>query len=174
VLAHAETITPPKPDLGTVYLNDAIEWGASHTKADSEKQRKGTAPDYATITWEFHSGAVGSIVLSHAPILRKGLAPEVELHGTDASLAIDRVYSRVSVLRSGEDVPEVEEVHPSTPGNRFENFVFPALERESAGEASDHPSLDDGWRVQIFTDSAVLAARQGSWVELADQDAEAE
>ena len=173
VLAHADTITPPKPDLGTVYLNDAIEWGGSHTKADSEKQRKGTAFDYAAIAWEFQSGAVGSIVLSHAPILRKGLAPEVELHGTDASLAIDRVACKVSVLYADQDVPEVEQVDPSGPGNRFENFVFPALERDVAGEASNHPSLNDGWRVQIFTHSAALSARRGTWVELADQDAEA-
>ena len=174
VLTHAETITPAKPDLGTVYLNDAIEWGGSHTAADSNSKRKGTTFDYATIPWEFQNEAVGSITLSHAPVLRKGLAPELELHGTDASLALDRIASTVSILPAGQDVPEVEKVNSSGPGNRFANFVFPAMRQAISGEASDHPSLEDGWRVQIFTDAAALAARRGTWIELAELDAESD
>ena len=32
--------------------------------------------------------------------------------------------------------------------------------------------LDDGWRVQLFTDAAALSAKRGAWVELAELDAE--
>ena len=42
-------------------------------------------------------GAVGSLVLSHAPVLRKGLAPELEFHSTKASLAIDRISGKSAV-----------------------------------------------------------------------------
>ncbi len=172
VLAHADIITPPKPDLGSVYLNDAIEWGGSHTAAESGAKRKGTTYDYATIAWEFENGALGSITLSHAPILRKGFAPELELHGTQASLALDRIANTVAIISSGNDVPEVENVDSAGPGNRFANFVFPSMRRHISGQLSDHPSLEDGWRVQIFTDAAALAAQRGTWVELAELDPE--
>ncbi len=174
VLTHADVVTPAKPDLGTVYLNDAIEWGGSHTAAESHKQRRGTAFDYATVAWEFQNGAVGAIILSHAPILRKGLAPELELHGTLASLALDRIASTIGIILPGQDVPEVEKVESFGPGNRFANCVFPAMRKQVAGEASEHPRLEDGWRVQIFTHAAALSARRGTWVELAEVDAEAD
>ena len=174
VLTHADIITPAKPNLGTVYLNDAIEWGDSHTTAESDRHRKGTTFDYATIAWEFHNGAVGAAILSHAPILRKGLAPELELHGTLASLALDRIASTIAIILPGQDVPEVEQVENPGPKNRFANYVFPALRQRLSGEAPDHPGMEDGWRVQIFTDAAALSAQRGTWVELAELDAESD
>ena len=48
-------------------------------------------------------------------------------------------------------------------GNRFEKYVFPSLRQAHAGEASSHPDLKDGWRVQLFTDAAARSARSGRW-----------
>ena len=81
VLAHADVVTDAKPDLGAIDLTEALDWGESHAAHESQRSRRGTAYDYATIAWEFAGGAVGAIVLSHASFLRKGLAPELELHG---------------------------------------------------------------------------------------------
>ena len=174
VLTHADIITPAKPNLGTIYLNDAIEWGGSHTTSESDKHRKGTTFDYATIAWEFQNGAVGAAILSHAPILRKGLAPELELHGTLASLALDRIASTIAIILPGQDVPKIEQVANPGPKNRFVNYVFPALRQHMSGDVPNHPGMEEGWRVQIFTDAAVLSAKRGTWVELAELDAESD
>lgn len=173
VLTHADIITPAKPDLGAVNLSEALRWGGSHSGSDSERRRKATAHDYATVAWEFGSGAVGAITLSHAPYLRKGLAPELELHGTEASLAVDRVRNTITLGYPGRDEPEVETIDDPGRENRFSQFVFPALRRRISGEATDAPGLDDGWRVQIFTDAAALSAKRGTWVETAELDSEA-
>lgn len=179
VLTHARIITPPKPDVGLIDLAEAIEWGETHTTAGSESGRKGTTFDYADIAIEFQSGVVGSLILSHAPVIRRGLAPELELHGTEASLAIDRVTGAITLSRPGTVASPVnretlESVPHSGFGNRFSKHVFPALRERASGAPSEHPGLDDGWRVQIFTDAAALSARTGGWVDLAGVDAGAE
>ena len=167
VLAHADVITPPKPDLGPIDLGEAIEWGEAHADPKSSpKLRKGTAFDFADIAIAFPGGMIGSLVLSHAPVLRKGLAPELELHGTEASLGVDRIAGELTIARPGADVERLESVADSGFGNRFLHHVFPALRQRIAGEETDHPGLDDGWRVQLFTDAAARSARQGSWVDV--------
>ena len=172
VLAHAAVITPPKPDLGPIDLSEALDWGDSHAARDSESQRRGTAFDYAAIAIEFRGGAVGALVLSHAPVVRKGLAPELELHGTEASLGIDRFTGALTLARPGKDVETLETVPDPGFGNRFSKHVFPALRERAVGGESEHPGFYDGWQVQIFTDAAALSARQGRWVELAEVEAE--
>ena len=178
VLAHADTITPPKPDLGAVNLTEALEWGAAHESATAEKSRRATAFDYATIAWQFPGGAVGAITLSHAPFFRKGMAPELELHGAEASLALDRVRGTIAIGSPGEDLPTTE--HGVTElGNRLADFVHPALTARAAGEGDDdvggqRPGMHDAWRVQLFTDAAALSAQEGRWVELAEIEAASE
>ncbi len=172
VLAHADVITSAKPDLGAVNLDEALEWGESHIAADSKKLRRGTAYDYATILWEFQNGAVGSITVSHAPYLRKGLAPDLEIHGTDASMAIDRINNTIGIVRPGETSAKIEAVDNPGPVNRFSHYVFPALRERASGAESEHPGLHDGWRVQILCDAAALSAQRGTWVELSELDAE--
>ena len=172
VLVHAAVITPPKPDLGPIDLGEALEWGESHAVGESERRRGGTTFDYASIAIEFQSGVVGSLVLSHAPALRKGLAPELELHGTEASLGIDRITGAIRLARPGKDVERLETVPDAGFGNRFSKHVFPALRQRAAGRESHHPGLDDGWRAQIFTDAALRSARLGAWTELAEVEAE--
>jgi predicted dehydrogenase len=167
VLAHAEVIAPAKPDLGAVNLDEALRWGQAHRADESPRTRRGTAFDYAAIAWELAGGVVGALVLSHAPFLRKGLAPEVELHGTDASLAVDRGAGTLTLAAQGEPPRVVERVADPGFGNRFARHVFPAL-RAAAGQPSEHPSLEDGYRVQLFTDAAAQSARHGKWVALAD------
>jgi hypothetical protein len=39
-----------------------------------------------------------------------------------------------------------------------------------AGEATEHPGLDDGYAVQLFTDAASRAAREGTWQSVAAAD----
>ncbi len=172
VLTHASVITPAKPDVGAIDLNEALDWGQSHAVNDSEKTRQATAYDYATIAWEFSSGVVGALILSHAPVLRKGLASELELHGTEASIGIDRVSGKILLAKAGQDLENIETLPDSGFGNRFAKYVFPAIRERQSGNASERPGLDDGWRVQIFTDAAALSAERGTWVELAELDAE--
>jgi predicted dehydrogenase len=166
VLAHADILTPAKPDLGAINLGEAIEWGKSHAAGDSRQVRKGTAYDYADLAFEFADQAVGSLVLSHAPYLRKGLAPELELHGTEASLSADRFTGHLVLVRPDSDPVLLETVEDSGFGNRFAKHVFPALRAQLAGQPADHPDLKDGWRVQLFTDAATQSAQCGTWVPL--------
>lgn len=170
VLCHAEVITPAKPDLGEINLDEALAAGNAQTIAGSIALKKGTAYDYADVAIEFARGTVGSLVLSHAPFVRKGLAPEIELHGTEASLAINRAKSTLTIARQGEDPALLESVEETGFGNRFARFVFPGLYNRMNVQATEHPGMDDGYRVQLFTDAAALSARRGTWVSLADLD----
>lgn len=170
VLAHADVITPAKPDLGTVNLDEALRWGGAHRTDEAASLRRGTAFDYADVAMVMQSGAVGSLVLSHAPFLRKGLAPEVELHGTEASLAVDRVAGRLTRAAPGKDVEAIETIADAGFGNRFAKHVFPELRRQIANESTDHPDLEDGWCVQRFADAAARSAHLGRWVALSETD----
>ena len=171
VLTHADVISAPKADLGSINLAEALEYSTDLSSAKpsgSSAQRKGTAFDYANIAWEFETGAVGSIIVSHASFLRKGLAPEVELHGTDASLGIDRFNGLLTLWREQGQVSEVVERIPvSGLGNRFEKFVFPSLRKMLTDGDTAHPNLEDGWRVQLFTDAALRSAKSGHWEDVA-------
>jgi predicted dehydrogenase len=169
VVAHADVLTPPKPDLGGLNLDEALRWGQAHATSEAERNRKGTAFDYATIAFELENRAVGVLVLSHAPYLRKGLAPELELHGTRASLALDRMAATLTLVAS-----DGTRTHESVPdpgfGNRVARHVFPAVRARAAGQPTAHPGLEDGWRVQRFTDAAAQSARCGGWVALEEAD----
>jgi predicted dehydrogenase len=166
VLVHADVITPAKPDLGAINLEEALAWGESRRLDDNHGTRKGTAFDYATIAFQWQNGAVGRLILSHAPTIRKGLAPELELHGLDASLAIDRISSQLTLARPDEAPSEFERIDNPGFGNRFAKHVFPALRSQIAGQPTDAPNLEDGWRVQLFTDAAVRSAQQGGWADV--------
>lgn len=173
VLAHADVITPAKPDLGTQNLEEALRWGQEHAVGHSSipgdmPLRRGTAFDYASVAFKLPNGAVGSLILSHAPYLRKGLAPEVELHGTKASLAIDRIGSKLTIVRQGENPAILDTIPDPGFGNRFKKHVFPALRKQISGEVTQHPDLHDGWRVQLFTEAAARSAREGGWISIAD------
>lgn len=168
VLTHADVLTPPKPDLGAIDLSEALAWGEQHGSEDATAYRKGTAFDYASMALQMHSGTVGTIVLSHAPYLRKGMAPDLDLHGTEASLSIDRISGRLSLFRHDEEPQTLTEISDCAPVNRFKEFVFPALRERIEGQPTEHPGLDDGYRVQIFTDAATQSAKEGVWVELSD------
>ena len=170
VLAHADVITPPKPDLGAINLDEALEWGQAHPANDSPSLRQGTAFDYADIAFEFDNGAVGSLVLSHASCIRKGLAPELELHGSEASLAVDRITNTLRIAKGGEPPELLAQIEDPGFGNRFATHVFPAIRARMEGAGLEHPGLDDGWRVQLFTDAAAQSARRGTWIELAELD----
>jgi predicted dehydrogenase len=167
VLSHATVLTPAKPDLGPVNLDEALRLGeqpGGGGSSSGNNTRKGTAFDYAAIAFVLQNGAAGSLLLSHAPVLRKGLAPEVELHGTLASLALDRLAGTLTLARPGKSPELLETVPDPGHGNRFAKYVFPALRDRAAGKATEHPGLDDGWRVQLFTDAAAESARRGGWM----------
>lgn len=169
VLAHAEVLAPAKPDIGAVNLDEALKWGETRDEGQpAEGRRRGTVPDYAAIAIVFRTGAVGSLVLSHATYLRKGLAPELELHGTEASLAIDRLTSTLRLAEPEQAPRPLETVPDPGFGNRFTKHVFPAIRARAEGAGFHQPGLDDGWRVQLFADAAALSARRSTWVELAE------
>lgn len=163
VLAHADVITPAKLDLGNINLAEALEHTQGAKPAENSSHRKGTAFDYANIAWEFEGGAVGSIIVSHAPFLRKGLAPEIELHGTDASLSVDRFNGVLTLTKQDQPAEVIGNIPEGSLGNRFENFVFPGLRKTLSGLEADYPDLEDGWRVQLFTDAAIKSAKTGCW-----------
>ena len=168
VLTHGDVITPAKPDLGDIALGEAIAWGGEHEKKDAAKTRKGTAYDYASIAVEMKGGAVGTFVLSHAPYLRKGLAPELEIHGSEASLSIDRITGALRLFRPDAETRTMATLPDKGQGNRFKQVVFPALRERLESKPTEHPGLDDGYRVQLFTDAAARSAKEGKWVELAE------
>ena len=162
VQAHADTIAPAKPDLGGVNLTEAIELGQAGAQADATK-RKGTTFDYASVAWEFDDDSVGTLVLSHAPFIRKGIAPELELHGTEASLGIDRLSGNITLARPDKPIEIIDCKPDNGFGNRFKKYVFPSLRQVHDGQSSNHPDLKDGWRVQLFTDATARSARSGRW-----------
>ena len=171
VLTHAETITPGKADLGEVNLTEALEWGGAPEKENrpTANVRKGGTFDYASIAWRFESEAVGTLILSHATFLRKGLAPELELHGTEASLGIDRITGNLMLFRPDQSSEMVATVPDKGFGNRFEKYVFPVVRAFMDGtrEVPVYPSLKDGLAVQLFTDAALASAKSGGWVDVA-------
>ncbi len=91
----------------------------------------------------------------------------MELHGSESSLAIDRLAGTLTLARPGRPVEVLATVPDPGFGNRFARYVFPAIRRRSAGQPCDHPGLDDGFRVQLFTDAAAESARRGAWLALA-------
>ncbi len=170
VLAHTQVMMPPKPDLGQIDLTEAIDWGEENSAAQAKATRTAGVPDYAQLTVEFGNGATGCILLSHAAYIRKGFAPEIEVHGTKASLAVDRIAGEIWIADSPEPARRLEKVKDDPDCNRFQRYVFPALTDEQSNP--DHPRMYDGWRVQIFTDAVVASAERGAWVALDEFDAE--
>ena len=163
VQAHADTITPARSDLGAINLTEALGQSGSQSGAP---RSKGTTFDYASVAWEFDDGAVATLVLSHTPFFRKGIAPELELHGTKASLGLDRVSGSLTLAKPGEPAEIIDTVPDNGFGNRFAKYVFPSLRQALAGGETGHPDLKDGWRVQLFTDAAARSARSGHWETL--------
>lgn len=166
VLTHADVISPEKPDLGNVNLQEAIASGVENMSPGATQTRKASAYDYASISIEMNNGAVGTMVLSHAPSLRKGLSPELELHGTKASLSIDRISGAVRLFGSDAVGETLAMLPDKGQGNRFKEYVFPGLRDRIEGRSSAHPGLDDGYRVQLFTEAAARSARKRTWVDL--------
>ena len=177
VLAHADVTCPPKSDLGEINLREAQELSltpepSALPKSTATSLRAATACDFASMAIEMHSGIVGTLMVSHASFLRKGVAPELELHGTNGSLSIDRISGEVRLFLPNQP-PETLAVTPDLGfPNRFRQFAFPALRESIAGGKSDHPGVEDGYRAQMFTDAAARSAQQGRWVELAEIECE--
>lgn len=175
VLAHSAVVMPPKPQLGPIDLGEAIAWGNNHdtskpvrpTEPSAATTQKATVPDYAQLALDFPNQIVCSIVLSHASYLRKGFAPELELHGTKASLSVNRFTGELIIADSPEPARLLKTVSHNDLENRFANYVFPAMHKQIAGAFSDHPNLSDGWQVQRFVDAAVTSATTGSWTAIA-------
>jgi len=167
VLAHGETLTPPKADLGAINLGEALDWGNDGTGEAPSRREAGTV-DYAHLACRYSNGAMGTYLLSHAPSLRKHLAPELELHGTKASLSVDRWSGDVIMVTPDQEKRLVENVPDCAFGNRFAKWVFPALAPivSGSGPAQGHPDLEDGWIAQKFTDAAAESVREGRWVRV--------
>jgi len=163
VLAHAAVIMPAKRDLGEINLEEAIERGQGDSVSEGPR-RQATAPDYAQVILEYANGRIGSISVSHASYVRKGFAPELELHGTAGSLSVDRVTDTLLWADRPAPATPLETVPEEANVNRFQQHVFPALRDRNAGEETIHPDIDDGWHVQSFTDAVVASTHSGGWV----------
>ena len=168
VLTHGQTLTPDKPDLGAINLNEAIEQGKS-SASNAMTRKQGGNFDYASVNCQFSTGATGLFLLSHVTYMRKFLAPELELHGTKASLSADRYSGKVILAKPDQPLVTCHELEPAFGfGNRFEEYVFPALKPTMEGIQGDltHPNLKDGWLVQRFTDAAYRSAKEGNWQQV--------
>lgn len=168
VLTHADVLSPPKTDLGDINLREAQELSRAPSGSEGVELRTASACDFASISIEMHGGTVGTMLVSHASFLRKGVAPELELHGTDGSLSIDRISGEVRLFLPDRPMETLAITPDLGFPNRFRQFAFPALRERLSGQASDHPGVDDGYRAQLFTDAAARSAQQARWVELAD------
>jgi predicted dehydrogenase len=124
--------------------------------------------DYAAMSFEWKSGAVGTLMTSHAPFLRKGLNPEIAFHGVEASLGVDRVSQTLTFVKPDGTPEVIETVEDPGFGNRFAKHVFPALRAQIAGEPNEHPDLADGLASQLFTDAALISSKESRWVDIAD------
>ena len=134
---------------------------------------QGPAFDYGSISVEFAGGAVGYIMPSHSPYVRKGLAADMEIHGTRASLGVERWKGRLVLAESEGDAELLEDVPDGGSVNQFARFAFPGVRQRADGTGADHPGLDDGWKAQLLTDAAALSARRGAWVDLDELNPEA-
>ena len=164
-------LSPPKPDLGEPNLEEALAWSEAHDATAGQSRRAGTAFDYGNITFELENGAVGVLMVSHAPYLRSALAPDVELHGSEASISIGRYTGDLRIARKPGESELLEAVPAPDAPNNFADLVYPGLLATMAQEPTEAPGLHDGWRVQVFTDAAVASAQRGAWVETAEFDA---
>jgi predicted dehydrogenase len=171
VFAHGKVVSPAKPDVGPINMAEALEWGGQCNVFDRPVTRVATANDFGSIAFELGNGAVGLMIASQAFFLRKGLAPDLELHGFDASLAIDRANGRLTLVRADGSAEVVEAPSDNGWGNRFARHVFPGMAAMMiAGKTCSHPNLEDGYRVQLFTDAAAKSARDGAWIQLSAID----
>lgn len=170
VFAQAGVLTPPKPDLGEPNLEEALAWSEAHDLVDAPAERAGTAFDYGNLIFELSNGGVGVLTVSHAPYLRTALAPDVELHGTEASLAIYRWTGELRIARNPGESELLEIASEPAGVNRFAEQTYPGLQSTIAQEVTEEPGLHDGWRVQIFIDAATASAERGAWVETEEMD----
>ncbi|MCY2964834.1 MAG: Gfo/Idh/MocA family oxidoreductase, partial [Planctomycetota bacterium] len=143
VLSHGTVLSPAKPDLGALNLEEALRHAADSNSGNGPV-RQATAFDYASISFTLANGAVGTLILSHATYLRRGLSPDVEVHGESGSLGINRLTGELTLVVPGESPRLLETIHEATLGNRFAQYVFPALAEQIAGRPTTHPTLADG------------------------------
>ncbi|GIT38297.1 MAG: hypothetical protein Ct9H300mP7_2180 [Verrucomicrobiota bacterium] len=116
---------------------------ASRATSRARPGARVTTFDYASVAWEFDDGAVATLVLSHTPFFRKGIAPELELHGTKASLGLDRVSGNLTLAKPGEPTEIIDTLPDNGFGNRFAKYVFPSLRQALAG-GENRPSRPEG------------------------------
>ena len=126
------SLRPGRPRCDQPGRGDRAWPGGRLADASRRKGRRST-----TRAWrEFEDGAVGTLVLSHAPFFRKGIAPELGF-GTKASLGIDRVSGNLTLAKPDEPV----EIIDNKPDNGFgigSKIRLPSLRQAHAGEASNH------------------------------------
>lgn len=166
VLARTNVLMPAKPDLGNIDLEEAIQWGTGNPAETADAAKKGGSPDFGQVFLEYASGTQAALTVSHAAYVRKGFAPELELHGTKGSLSVNRMTGELLFADSPEPARLLETITDTGFVNRFENHVFPALRQQLNGEACLHPQLEDGLATQVFTDAVMQSADKGGWVEL--------
>lgn len=177
VVAHAAVLMPPRPDVGPLDAAEAMEWARLHAGGSIEgiERRPSTAFDYGAVAADFAGGAVGVFQMSQGPFGQHGSMWELELHGTDASLLAMHDGSKVTLQRTGSEPEQIEiGLQPgwAQPIDAlFAAHVLPAIRARAAGQASDEPGLEDGWRAQLFVDAAAASARGGTWATVGAADA---
>ncbi len=84
-------------------------------------------------------------------------------------MGIDRLTGQLTVSKPNGETEVIETLPDEGFGNRFQKHVFPAFRQALAGEADpNYPNLEDGWRVQVFTDAVVRSTQENAWISLTD------
>ena len=82
---------------------------------------------------------------------------------TEASLSVNRFSGELTLFKQDQKGEGLAILPEKAAGNHFEKFVFPSLRKTLSGLEANYPNLEDGWRVQLFTDAVVKSARTGNW-----------
>ena len=161
VLAHGQVLEARKPYAGKLDMQEA----AACTEA--AQTRRPTAWDHGTVLVALAGGTTGVLISSESARVRGGLSPELEVHGEDASLSVDPARGRIELLPS-DGPPQVETVADEEV-NRMGCALAAIRERAGgAGDASEHPGLDDGVHAARYIDACLRSAHSGAWAEVAE------
>ena len=176
VLAHHTILAPPRADAGELDYTEA--WALQREVATGGDRQEGspprrapTAPDFGTLSWQLANGAVGTLTIAQTPAAR-GAGIDFEIHGTEASLLIDRAAGHLHLARSEPGTPKprvtTETVAAAEPAlNRFAEYVLPALYAQLEGTPFEYPSIEDGLYAQRFVDAVMRSAATATWATVA-------
>jgi predicted dehydrogenase len=170
-------------DLLRFYLGEIeAAWGTTETyikelpELQTGGRRKVTADDFSAFSMRFHSGAVGTVLLSGVAAHQQG--PRIEIWGDAGTIVLDQ-QERLWTGKRGQDLDEVTDPEPLKPApgmeySRLSGLSFIRLVENLVGIILDGRPMEpaatfhDGLQVQRTMAAICESAQRGSWVALSD------